>query len=119
MSAQFSSQPIAEISVNELARRLTESPEKLQLIDVREPQEVAIACLENFHNLPLSQFAEWSEQVPVNFDPDAETLVLCHHGVRSAQMCQWLISQGFSNVKNITGGIDAYSWQVDPTVPQY
>ncbi len=48
-----------------------------------------------------------------------ETLVLCHHGIRSAQMCQWLVDQGFTNVKNIMGGIDAYSILVDPSVPQY
>ncbi|PLZ34411.1 rhodanese-related sulfurtransferase, partial [Fischerella thermalis WC559] len=52
-------------------------------------------------------------------DPDAETLVLCHHGIRSAQMCQWLVNQGFTNVKNISGGIDAYSMLVDPSIPVY
>jgi len=98
---------------------MEESPEGLQLIDVREEQEVAIAHLEGFENLPLSEFAEWSDQIPTRFDPEAETLVLCHHGVRSAQMCQWLVSQGFTNVKNITGGIDAYLLIVDRSIPQY
>ncbi|MHC5832212.1 MAG: rhodanese-like domain-containing protein, partial [Nostoc sp.] len=42
-----------------------------------------------------------------------------HHGIRSAQMCQWLIAQGFTNVQNISGGIDAYSLLVDPSIPQY
>jgi len=45
--------------------------------------------------------------------------VLCHHGIRSGQMCQWLRSQGFTAVRNITGGIDAYSQQVDASVPRY
>jgi len=110
---------IPQISVEQLAKRMEESPEGLQLIDVREEQEVAIAHLEGFENLPLSEFAEWSDQIPTRFDPEAETLVLCHHGVRSAQMCQWLVSQGFTNVKNITGGIDAYSLIVDRSIPQY
>lgn len=119
MTHQSFSQPIPQISVEQLAKRMKEPPEGLQLIDVREEQEVAIAHLEGFENLPLSEFAEWSDQIPTRFDPEAETLVLCHHGVRSAQMCQWLVSQGFTNVKNIAGGIDAYSFMVDRSIPQY
>jgi rhodanese-related sulfurtransferase len=119
MAHQFFSQPVPQISVEQLAMRLAESPEGLQLIDVREDQEVVIAHLEGFEHLPLSEFAEWSEQIPTRFDPDAETLVLCHHGSRSAQMCQWLLTQGFTNVKNVEGGIDAYSLVIDPSIPQY
>jgi rhodanese-related sulfurtransferase len=119
MSAQFFGQPIARISVGELAQRLADNEPNIQLVDVREPQEVAIAHIEGFVNLPLSEFSTWAEQVPTRFDPHAETLVICHHGVRSAQMCQWLMSQGFTNVKNIVGGIDAYSSVVDPSIPKY
>lgn len=119
MADQIFSQPIAHISVEQLQERLSESPEGLQLIDVREQEEVTIAHLDSFENLPLSEFAEWSNQIPTRFDSDTETLVLCHHGIRSAQMCQWLINQGFTNVKNIAGGIDAYSLQVNPSIPRY
>lgn len=113
-------QTIPEISVEELARRLKEeSVEKLQLVDVRETYEIAIASLPGFEILPLSEFAAWSDQIRTRLDPDAETLVLCHHGVRSAQMCHWLIDRGFTNVKNITGGIDYYSLKVDRTIPRY
>ncbi|MEH2223993.1 MULTISPECIES: rhodanese-like domain-containing protein [unclassified Nostoc] len=108
-----------QISVEELAQRLSSSDASIQLVDVREPQELAIASIEGFVNLPLSQFTEWGDQVPTIFNPEAETLVLCHHGIRSAQMCQWLIAQGFTNVQNISGGIDAYSQLVDPSIPQY
>jgi rhodanese-related sulfurtransferase len=109
-----------QISVEELAIFLSSGdPSSLQLIDVREPEEVAIATVEGFRNLPLSQYADWSGHISAEFDPHTETFVMCHHGVRSAQMCQWLISQGFTNVKNIRGGIDAYSLAVDPSVPQY
>jgi rhodanese-related sulfurtransferase len=55
----------------------------------------------------------------VLFRSQAETLVICHHGIRSLQMCQWLQSQGFTNVKNINGGIDAYSLLVDSNIPRY
>ncbi|MGI2908143.1 rhodanese-like domain-containing protein [Tolypothrix sp. VBCCA 56010] len=115
----MNTQPITQISVDELAERLTSGDPDIQLVDVREPQEVAIASIEGFVNLPLSQFAEWGDQVPTRFDPHAETLVLCHHGIRSAQMCQWLVAQGFTNVKNIAGGIDAYSSLVNPSIPHY
>ena len=114
-----SQQSIQQISVEELAQRLAEGTENLQLIDVREPGEVAIAQLSNFTVLPLSQYQDWVDSITNRFDPQNETLVLCHHGVRSAQMCQWLQMQGFTNVKNIVGGIHAYSQSVDPQVPQY
>lgn len=120
MSAQFFSQPLPEISVEELENRLQSNAKtNIQLIDVREPQEIAIAQIADFTNYPLSEYAQWSEQILVQLDPEKETLVMCHHGVRSAQMCQWLIRQGFTDVKNIAGGIDAYSTYVDPTVPRY
>ncbi|MBH8572119.1 rhodanese-related sulfurtransferase [Nostocaceae cyanobacterium CENA369] len=111
--------PITQISVEELAQKLASNDTSIQLVDVREPQELAIASLEGFVNLPLSEFVQWGDEVPTMFNPHVETLVLCHHGVRSAQMCQWLVAQGFTNVKNIAGGIDAYSLLVDPSVPQY
>ncbi|BAZ28765.1 rhodanese domain-containing protein [Cylindrospermum sp. NIES-4074] len=119
MTEKSFGQPFSQISVEELAQRLSSGDVGIQLVDVREPQEVDIASIEGFVNLPLSQFAEWNQQVPSRFDAHAETLVLCHHGVRSAQMCQWLVTQGFTNVKNIAGGIAAYSTLVDPAIPQY
>lgn len=120
MSTQFFDQPIPEINVNELEELLQTLPQNpLQLIDVREPQEVAMAKLEGFINYPLSEYSQWSEQILVQLDSEQETLVLCHHGVRSAQMCQWLIKQGFTKVKNIIGGIDAYSVLVNSQIPRY
>ncbi|MGL5058567.1 MAG: rhodanese-like domain-containing protein [Microcoleus sp.] len=114
------SEIFGQITVEELGRRLAETNvEKLQLVDVREPQEIELASLPGFTIMPLSEFAEWSETIADRLDRDTETFVLCHHGVRSAQMCHWLTSQGFTNVKNIVGGIDAYSMLVDPTVPRY
>lgn len=119
MSGNYFVQPIAQISVKELAQRLEIDASHLQLLDVREPEEVEIASIEGFVNLPLSQHNTWVQQIHTRFDPQMETLVLCHHGVRSAHMCQWLSSQGFTQVKNIVGGIDAYSRLVDHSIPQY
>ena len=114
------SEIFAQITVEELGRRLAETnAEKLQLVDVREPYEIELAALPGFVALPLSEFPEWSGEIDDRLNRDAETLVLCHHGVRSAQMCHWLSDRGFTNVKNIVGGIDAYSMVVDRTVPRY
>jgi rhodanese-related sulfurtransferase len=115
----YNSLSIPQISVEELATLMAEPNSNLQLMDVREPQEVAIAHIAGFDVLPLSEFEQWSTDILSRFDPEAATLVICHHGMRSARMCQWLRAQGFSNVKNISGGIDAYSVSIDPRVPRY
>lgn len=110
---------LLEITVEALAQRIADADVPLQLIDVREPQEIAIAALPNFQVFPLSQSAEWMATLSTQLDPQVETYVMCHHGMRSAQMCQWLTQQGFTNVKNIVGGIDAYSLGVDSSIPRY
>ncbi len=111
---------LPQITVQDLAKKLAEPPSHdVQLVDVREAQELAIAALPGFINLPLSASESWAIDIHGCLNAETETWVLCHHGMRSAQMCQWLIAQGFTNVKNIAGGIDAYSIQVDRTVPQY
>lgn len=112
-------QPYESLSVADFAQRRAAAENNLQLIDVREPAEVQIASIDGFLNLPLSEFARWSDSIHRQFEADKETVVMCHHGVRSAQMCHWLAQQGFTNLKNLTGGIDAYSVVVDPSVPRY
>jgi rhodanese-related sulfurtransferase len=111
--------PYAAITVEALAQRLAAADAAVQFIDVREPEELDLARLPAFVNLPLSQFAAWSATIHAQFEADRETIVLCHHGVRSAQMCGWLAQQGFTQLNNVTGGIDAYSLQVDRSVPRY
>ncbi len=108
-----------EITVTELATRLADENTPCQFVDVREPQELAVVALPRFINLPLSEYADWSPEIYTRLDQDTPTVVLCHHGLRSAQMCQWLIAQGFTQVSNIMGGIDAYSCHVDPSLPKY
>lgn len=119
MTDKSFAQPFTEISVEYLAQCLSANEGTIQLIDVREPQELAISRIEGFVNLPLSEYEQWSKQISTRFNPSIETLVLCHYGMRSAQMCQWLVKEGFTNVKNIIGGINAYSILVDPAIPQY
>lgn len=105
------------ITVEALAERLAAGL-TAQLIDVREADELAIAALGGFQRFSLSEFGVWGSQISALLDPEQETIVLCHHGVRSAQMCSFLVSQGFTQVFNVRGGIAAFS-QIDPTIPQY
>ncbi|WP_299415552.1 rhodanese-like domain-containing protein [Acaryochloris sp. IP29b_bin.148] len=116
-SPDFSSLP--EVDVETLAAHLQSGSSSIQLLDVREPQEITVAHLESFQNLPLSEFPEWSATVSEQLDSDCETWVMCHHGMRSAQVCLWLSQNGFTNVKNISGGIDAYSLKIDSSIPRY
>ncbi|MEL6442329.1 MAG: rhodanese-like domain-containing protein [Cyanobacteria bacterium J06621_8] len=110
---------VPEIDVEQLAILLAESDPSLQLIDVREIAEVAIAQVEGFKVYPLSAFDQWSKQILIDLKPEAKTIVMCHYGMRSAQLCQWLSQNGFSQVKNVAGGIDAYSRLVDSSIRRY
>ncbi len=110
---------IPEIDVNQLAVLLAESDSSLQLIDVRERGEVEIASIEGFEVYPLSEFEQWSDKILTELKPEAKTIVMCHHGMRSAQLCQWLSMRGFNQVQNLMGGIDAYSRLVDSTINRY
>ncbi|WP_338441535.1 rhodanese-like domain-containing protein [Synechococcus elongatus IITB4] len=109
-----------EIDPQTFAERQTAQPAPdWQLIDVREPAEVELASLPGFRVYSLSRYAEWADRIGQDLDRSKETIVLCHHGMRSAQMCQWLLTQGFEHVVNLRGGIDAYSRLVDARVPLY
>ncbi|KAK4492337.1 hypothetical protein RD792_003141 [Penstemon davidsonii] len=93
--------------------------EEAQLVDVREPHEVDIASLPGFQVLPLRQFGNWGPQITTKLDAQKDTYVMCHHGVRSLQVAQWLQTQGFKRVFNVTGGIHEYAVKVDPSIPTY
>ena len=110
---------VPEIDVEQLAILLAESDSTLQLIDVRERAEIAIAYLDGFEIYPLSEFEQWSSKILSDLKPEAKTIVMCHHGMRSAQLCQWLSIRGFSQVQNVMGGIDAYSRLVDSSINRY
>ncbi|MCF2970624.1 rhodanese-related sulfurtransferase [Synechococcus sp. Nb3U1] len=113
---------IRSITPQQMAERLRDlSAGPLQLIDVREPAELEIVNLNavGFRNYPLSQYEEWSERILVELDSEQPTFVLCHHGVRSAQMSYWLQVNGFTQVHNISGGIHAWACEVDPSLPIY
>jgi adenylyltransferase/sulfurtransferase len=102
------------ISPKELRTRLDKG-DKLVLVDVREEWEYALAKLDGSILIPLGTLP----QSLTRLDRDSEIIAICHHGMRSADATNFLLQQGFSNVKNLVGGIDAWSIQVDGTVPRY
>lgn len=97
----------------ELKRRL-DAGERVQLLDVREEREFALARIEGSNLAPMSALAQ--RMPPI--DPDTETVVICHHGVRSAHVVRLLQRAGFDRVSNLEGGLDAYA-DVDPEVSRY
>lgn len=111
------------MSVEEFAERFgrQEKVEEAQLIDCREVAELEKASLPGFLNLPMGEYGRWADEFDrgMGLDKDKETIVMCHHGVRSANFCSFLAQNGFTRVRNLSGGIDAYAKKVDPSVPVY
>lgn len=102
------------ITPRELKDRLDKG-NKVFILDVREPWEYSMAKIEGSVLIPLGTLPQSLDQL----DRDAEIVAHCHHGMRSADAVGFLHQQGFKSVKNLVGGIDAWSIQVDPTVPRY
>ena len=92
-----------------------EEGEPFILLDVREPWEYQAAHIADSVLIPLGQLPSRMNEL----DPDKEIVTLCHHGIRSQTAMAFLARAGFKNVKNLTGGIDAYSVTADPTIPRY
>lgn len=106
--------PHQDISPEELKERL-DSGAELVLLDVREPMEWQVGHLQGAVHVPMGSVAARIAEL----DPDAETVVYCHHGVRSAAVAGLLRRAGFRDVRNLTGGIDRWSIAVDASVPRY
>jgi rhodanese-related sulfurtransferase len=111
-----------EIQPADLAQKM-QRQEPLILLDVREKWELAYAGLrdERIVPVPLSQLAQRglpALPAPAR-DRESEIVVICHHGVRSAEVTAWLLQEGWKNVRSLAGGLDAYAAQVDPSIGQY
>ena len=88
-----------------------------RLLDVREPEEHELVALPGSKLIPLGripervgEIASWKEE---------DVVVYCHHGVRSLHAIAWLRQQGFNKLRNLSGGIDRWSLEVDPSLPRY
>ena len=103
-----------DISVTEL-KRMHDANERFILLDVREPDEVATASIAFSKHIPMGQVGARLNELP----KDADIVVQCHHGGRSSRIAAYLRGQGYESVANLSGGIDAWSEQIDPSVPVY
>lgn len=104
------------ISVQELKEKI-DNNEDFILLDVREPQEYQFSRIKEKEAMlvPLMRLPSVIFKLP----KDKPIYVLCRSGNRSLQATLWLIENGFENVKNVEGGILAWSQEIDPSVPQY
>jgi len=92
-----------------------ERGERPIILDVRERWEVELASVAGVTHIPMGDIpARISE-----LDDSREIVVMCHHGVRSAQVAMYLARNGFDRVSNLSGGIEAWSISADPSVPRY
>ena len=87
------------------------------LLDCREAAEHATANLSAARLLPMSELAGRVDELEE--DRNRPIVVMCHHGMRSAQVASWLLGQGFAHVQSMAGGIDRWSEEIDPSVPRY
>jgi rhodanese-related sulfurtransferase len=85
------------------------------LLDVREPDELAICKLAGSVSIPMRELAARAGEL----DRDSEIVCVCHHGLRSAQVAAWLASAGFDRVHNLSGGLEAWACEIDPWMKRY
>jgi adenylyltransferase/sulfurtransferase len=105
---------VRQMEPGELAARFRGAAPPV-VIDVREPWEWGIARLPQARLVPLGHL----EDLLPTLDPSRETVVYCHHGVRSQAAAERLVAAGFARVWNLSGGIDRWREDVDPTMRRY
>ena len=98
-----------------VVHRRMQAGEDVTLIDVREPEEVAVAFVKGALIRPMSQAAQWIDALP----REGTLVIMCHHGIRSLQVARALAERGHTNVVNMSGGIDLWSIEVDSEVARY
>jgi rhodanese-related sulfurtransferase len=105
---------VDEVDVAELAR-LRAAPDAPAILDVREPWEIAICAFPDSINIRMNELPAALDRLP----SDRMLVVVCHHGMRSLKVAQWLRGNGFPNAVNLSGGIDAWARAIDPSVATY
>lgn len=106
--------PDIDRSCQDVKARLDQG-EDVVLVDVREPAEVQYCAIAGSVHIPMGELVQRVGEI----DRERETVILCHTGGRSMQVAMFLRAQGYDNVYNLAGGIDAWSRTVDPGVPRY
>ncbi len=111
-----------EISVKEVDSK-RQAGDQFIWLDVREPEELARVSIqdERVQLMPLSELADRQLQALPDAaqNQQAEIIVFCHHGMRSAQVTAWLRQQGWQNVTSMKGGVGAWAKEVDPSIGTY
>jgi rhodanese-related sulfurtransferase len=105
---------VNEISVTDLKSK-HDAGEDFLLLDVREPDEIATASIAWAKTIPMREVPAHLDELP----KDKPIAVMCHGGGRSGRITQFLNENGYPNAVNVAGGIDAWSTQIDPSVPTY
>ncbi len=105
---------LPEISPQELKQKL-DKDNSVFLLDVREQSEYDIVHLEHAQLIPLNTLPQHIDSLP----PDQEIVVYCHHGQRSFYATAYLHQNGFTEAKNLTGGIDQWAAEIDTTLRRY
>ena len=106
---------VRELSPDEVAQRLRSDPAEVVLLDVRESYERALAAIAPSLHIPMQEVPDRLADLPRT----RPLVVYCHTGSRSLMVALYLEGKGFRAVSNLTGGIDAWSRKVDPSVPRY
>ena len=106
---------VAQISPRDLYKHL-ENGQLVRLIDVRQPWENELATLPGSVLIPMNELPQRAQEIARD---QSEVVVFCHHGIRSLSAAGYLERLGFANVKSLAGGIDAWSCEIDATVPRY
>ena len=106
-----------EISPSEVKRKL-DAGERLLLIDVRRPEEHQVTRIEGAELIPMDTIPAHLDRLDQLAD-EATLVVFCHHGIRSANVVNWLRGQGVDNSQSMAGGIDQWSTDIDSAVPRY
>ena len=104
-----------EITPEQLKTHLDQK-HAVKLLDVREPWEFQVSHIAGSVLLPMADIPARANR---ELDPDEHIVVICHHGVRSANVTHWLRQQGFENSQSLRGGIDRWSRLIDTSVPIY
>jgi rhodanese-related sulfurtransferase len=104
-----------ELAPQELKAMLA-STRHLFLLDVREPWETTAVGFPGAHAMPMGEVPGRAYN---ELDPEQRIVVICHHGVRSLNVANWLRNQGFEQAQSLRGGIDAWSRDVDSAVLRY
>ena len=106
---------IRQLTVLELKARLDQGNRDFTLVDVREPWELNICSMPDAISVPMRAVPARYLELP----KDQEIVVMCHHGVRSQQVANYLERQGFTRLNNLVGGINAWAHEIDPKMPTY